>query len=335
MPIHSGAPLVPDPLNRDSAVPAVTVIVPAYNVAPYLGEALQSIKNQRFSDYEVIIVDDGSPDDVAGAAQPFLSDSRFHMVRIENLGLSGARNHGISLARTPLVSMLDGDDRYRPDYLEKMVGKLNEFPDADFVTCDAISFGTMANDGERFSARYPQDEPITLARLLRREVTVFGLCTIRTAAIRAVGGYDLALRSSEDLDLWLRLLSAGGVGRLVAEPLVDYRRHTASLSNNRARLMGTTMRVYEKAALALEGRPEAALAAALRDESQEIARFETGVDWVLAGKTRDGIAEMQRSGHKAGNRKWEIALRVFSLVPLLAGPAVAAYRRGNNNAKIS
>jgi GT2 family glycosyltransferase len=320
--------------TESHGIPAVSVIIPAFNVAHFLGEALQSVKNQRFANYEVIVVDDGSPDDVASVCRPFLSDPRFSMVRIDNSGLSGARNHGISLARAPLVALLDGDDLYRPGYLEKMVAKMAEFPDAAFVTCDAISFGA-GNDGERFSSRYPQDEPITLLRLLQKDVAVFGLCTVRTDMIRAVGGYDQSLRSSEDLDLWLRLLATGATGRLVAEPLVDYRRHAASLSSNRARLMQTTAVVYQKAADALAGRPEAALAEALRDEAQAISRFETGVDWVLAGKRRAGVREMRLSGHKADNRKWQIALFLFSLVPLLAGPALALYRHGNNTTKIS
>lgn len=314
--------------------PAVSVIIPAFNVAHFLGEALQSVKNQRFTDYEVIVVDDGSPDDVASVCQPYLSDPRFTLVRIDNSGLSGARNHGISLARAPLIALLDGDDRYRPGYLDQMVAKMAEFPDAAFVTCDAISFGA-GYDGERFSSRYPQDEPITLLRLLRKNVAVFGLCTVRADMLKAVGGYDQSLRSSEDLDLWLRLLATGATGRLVAEPLVDYRRHAASLSSNRARLMQTTAAVYQKAADALAGQPEAALAEALRDEAQAISRFETGVDWVLSGKRRAGVREMRLSGHKADNRKWRIALFAFSLVPLLAGPALALYRHGNNTAKIS
>ena len=335
MPHFSLGPDGQDDLKRQGPPPAVSVIIPCYNVAPYLGEALQSLVNQRFTEYEAIIVDDGSPDDIAGTAAPFLADPRFHLVRIENRGLSGARNHGISLARAPKVAMLDGDDRYRPSYLEAMIAKLDAHPDAAFVTCDAISFGAMANAGERFSVRYPQDEPITLERLLRRQVTIFGLCTVRTEVIRAVGGYDRALRSSEDLDLWLRILATGATGRLVAEPLVDYRRHAESLSNNRARLMQTTSLVYDKAAVALQGRPEADLAATLRDEAHEISRFETGVDWILSGKTRAGIAEMKASGHKSGHAKWQWAFRLFSLLPLLARPAVAAYRRGNANTKIS
>ena len=313
--------------------PAVSVIIPAFNVAAYLAEALESLKNQQFGDFEAIVVDDGSPDDVAIVCAPFLTDPRFSLVRIDNAGLAGARNHGISLARAPLIALLDGDDRYHPDYLAKMVAKLAEHPEAAFVTCDAISFGTPAHAGERFSDRYPQDEPITLERLLRREGAVFGLCTVRAAALKAVGGYDQSLRSSEDLDLWLRLLSTGATGRLVAEPLVDYRRHPASLSSNRARLMETTAAVYQKAALALSGRPEAALAEALRDEAQAISRFEMGVDWVLAGKPRDGIRAMRDSGHLRHKRKWRTAMFIFSLVPLLAGPALALYRHGNNTTK--
>lgn len=322
-------------LEPNASVPSVSVIIPAFNVAAFLGEALQSVKEQRLADYEVIIVDDGSPDDVAAVCGPFLTDPRFSLVRIENSGLAGARNHGISLARAPLIALLDGDDRYRPDYLDKMVGKLSDYPEAVFVTCDAVSFGAPAHAGELFSARYPQDEPITLERLLKREVSVFGLCTVRAEALRQIGGYDQSLRSSEDLDLWLRLLSTGATGRLVAEPLVEYRRHSASLSSNRAQLMQTTAAVYDKAAKALAGRPEAALAEALREEAQAISRFEMGVDWVLSGKRRDGVRAMRNSGHMRRKRKWRVALSIFSLVPLLAGPALALYRHGNNNAKIS
>ena len=99
--------------------------------------------------------------------------------------------------------------------------------------------------------------------------------------------------------------------------------------------MQSTAVVYQKAADALAGREEAALAEHLRDEAQAISRFENGVDWVLAGQRRAGVREMRLSGHKADNRKWRIALFVFSLVPLLAGPALALHRHGNNTTKIS
>ena len=209
------------------STPTVSVIVPAYNVAPYIAEALASLQAQTLDAFEAIIIDDGSTDATAAAIAPFLADPRFRLVRTANCGLSAARNRGIAEARGPLVALLDGDDRYRPDYLARMVAALGDRPDAAFVTCDAVSFADADPRRERFSARYAQDEPITLARLLGGEVAIFGLCTIRAATLRDLGGYDEGLRAAEDLDLWLRLLAAGHGGGLLRDVLVEYRRRAS------------------------------------------------------------------------------------------------------------
>ena len=312
-----------------SAPAQISVVIPAYNVAPYIGEALASLQLQTLQDFEAIIVDDGSTDATADAIAPFLTDTRFRLIRTRNAGLAAARNVGIAEVQTPYISLLDGDDRYRPAYLEKMLTRIAAEPRVAFVTCDAESFIDGSDHRERFSDRYAQAEPITLETLLTDRSKVFGLCTIRTDALRSVGGYDPALRAAEDLDLWLRLLGAGLVGGLVPEVLVDYRRRTGSLSNDRARLMTATTRALDKAASALAGRPEARLAAAKRDVAQAVALFETGVDLALHGEARRGIGLMRDSGLKRGNAKWQALLGIFSLLPLLAPPALSLYRRGN------
>ncbi len=311
------------------STPTVSVIVPAYNVAPYIAEALASLQAQTLDAFEAIIIDDGSTDATAAAIAPFLADPRFRLVRTANCGLSAARNRGIAEARGPLVALLDGDDRYRPDYLARMVAALGDRPDAAFVTCDAVSFADADPRRERFSARYAQDEPITLARLLGGEVAIFGLCTIRAATLRDLGGYDEGLRAAEDLDLWLRLLAAGHGGGLVRDVLVEYRRRAGSLSDDSARLARARARAFDKAASALDGRPEARLAARARDAALAVCEFEAGVDRVLAGDVGGGLFAMRASGLKDGNRKWAAAMRLFSWVPLLASPALAHYRRGN------
>lgn len=316
-------------MNAEPALPQITVVIPAYNVAPFIGEALASVQSQSLADFEAIIIDDGSTDDTAICIAPFLADPRFRCIRTDNRGLSAARNRGLSESKTQFVALLDGDDRYRPDYLVSMLTRIRSQPHVDFVTCDAESF--VGDDGprERFSDRYPQNEPITLARLMRREVAVFGLCTLRVASVLAVGGYDESLRAAEDLDLWLRLLGQGYVGGLVRKVLVDYRRRPGSLSNNAAKLMGATALAFDKAAHSLGDRPEAALAAARRDEAQAISTFEAGVDLVLSGQARYGVTAMRQSDLKQGNRKWTVALALFSLLPPLARPALTLYRRGN------
>ncbi len=309
------------------------MVIAAYNVAPFLGEALASVQAQTFTDFEAIIIDDGSPDDIAGVAAPFLKDPRFRLFRQDNCGLSAARNRGIALATAPLVAILDGDDRYRPDYLARMVGRLREEDAPHFVTCDAISFGLPANDGEVFSSRYPQDEPITLLRLLNGEVAIFGLCTIVRAALMAVGGYDEGLESAEDLDLWLRLLAADYRGSLVREILVEYRRRADSLSQSSAKLMRETAKAYANILPRLAGRPEAALAEQRRATAVACSQFEGGADMILAGQRRSGVAQMIASGYKGDSAKWRFALSVFSLLPPVALPAIALYRYGNRTAK--
>ncbi len=316
-------------MPQSSAPAQISVIVPAYNVAPFIGEALASLQAQTLGAFEAIIVDDGSTDATVDAIAPFLTDPRFRLIRTGNAGLAAARNVGIADVRTPYVAMLDSDDRYRPAYLQKMLARISGKPRVDFVTCDAESFVEGSDHRERFSDRYAQAEPITLATLLTDLTKVFGLCTIRTDALRNVGGYDPALRAAEDLDLWLRLLGAGHVGGLVPEILVEYRRRAGSLSDDRARLMSATARALDKAVVALAGRPEAALAAAKRDEAQAVALFETGVDLALHGEARRGVGLMRSSRLKDGNAKWQTMLRIFSLLPLLAPPALSLYRRGN------
>src|SRR5690606_11651153 len=90
-------------------VPRIAVIVPAFGVAHLLGAALDSLQAQSFTDWEAIVIDDGAPDDVAGAVAPYLGDSRIRFLQTENRGVSAARNRAIAAARAPLVALLDGD----------------------------------------------------------------------------------------------------------------------------------------------------------------------------------------------------------------------------------
>jgi GT2 family glycosyltransferase len=316
-------------------VPAVSVIVPAYNVADYVAEALDSLLAQTMPAFEVIIIDDGSTDDTADRIAPYLVDPRFRLIRQSNGGLSAARNRGIADARAPYIAMLDSDDRYRPGYLEAMLARVQAQPLVDFVTCDAQSFTDNGPMGEIFSHRYAQAEPITLEAVLAKQVHVFGLCLVRTAVMRSVGGYDEALRAAEDLDLWLRLLGAGHVGGLVPTVLVDYRRRAGSLSAQGARLHHYHAQALEKALAALPDGEARQLAKAQLAQRRALAQFEHGVDEILAGRVQTGVAAMRASGFKQDSAKWRLAMRLFSILPPLAPPALAHYRRGNEVALTS
>src|SRR5689334_15629547 len=124
-----------DATMPDTAAPAVSVIVPAYNVAHLLGETLASIQAQTRGDWEAIVIDDGSPDDVVSVFTRFAHDPRFRLLRTDNGGLATARNRAIAAARAPLVALLDGDDIYAPDYLERMLPAIEADPSLGFVSC--------------------------------------------------------------------------------------------------------------------------------------------------------------------------------------------------------
>jgi glycosyltransferase involved in cell wall biosynthesis len=194
----------------DVSVPAVSVIIPGWGAAAFLPEALASLQGQSRTDWEAIVVDDGDTEAVARAVAPFLSDPRIRLLATDNGGLAMARNRGITAARAERIALLDGDDRYRPDYLERMLSALDAAPDIGFVTCDAWLFGAPAFHGKLFSELQSQTGPLNLERVIRREFRVFGAATMRREALTAVGGYNGSLRSAEDLDLWIDFWKPAG-----------------------------------------------------------------------------------------------------------------------------
>src|SRR5260370_36978455 len=120
-----------------SGAERVSVIIPAYNVAPYIAETLESVFAQTKSAFEVIIVNDGSPDtEKLEGALPTFRDRILYLEQ-ENRGLSGARNTGIRAAKGDLIALLDGDDLWMPKYIETQTEFLRRHPEYDLVYCNA------------------------------------------------------------------------------------------------------------------------------------------------------------------------------------------------------
>lgn len=310
--------------------PAVSVIVPAWGVAAFLPEALWSLQRQSVQDWEAIVVDDGDTAAVAEARAPFSGDPRIRLLATANGGLAVARNRAIAQARAPRVSLLDGDDRYAGDYLAKMMERLDADPALGFVTSDARLFGVAELDGKKFSEVEPQRGPITLEAVLRRQFKVFGSTMMRREALAAVGGFDESLRSAEDLDLWIRLLEAGWSAAYLPLPLVEYRRRPASLSANSLSLARWVCCVYQKAAARLDGRPERQAALDMLERAQNQLRIEEGVDSIVRGRTREGVALLLSTDIGERSPKWRLAMRAFRLFPPLAGPVIRSYMRGHH-----
>lgn len=119
----------------------VSIIIPLYNKAPYVTKALESVKAQTFTDYECLIVNDGSTDNSEAVVQSWLSQNSQYTVHFtlytqENAGVSAARNHGISLSTGEYVCFLDADDWWAPTFLEEMMGLVKDYPEAGIYACD-------------------------------------------------------------------------------------------------------------------------------------------------------------------------------------------------------
>jgi glycosyltransferase involved in cell wall biosynthesis len=297
--------------------PQISVIVPAYGVAHLVGEALASLQAQTLSDWEAIVIDDGAPDDVAGAFAPFAGDPRMRLLQTDNGGVSVARNRAISAARASYIALLDGDDMYEPDHLARMLAHLQADRRLGFVSCDVWVFGHGLRGPRLYSERYPIEGPVTLERVLTREVMINTTSIMRRSAFEAVGGYDERLKTVEDLDLWIRLLAAGWRGAVLPEPLARYRRRPRSLSRDSRQLQLDGMTVYRKAAASLIGRPEED--AALRGFAgcEQRLRWIDGEQLLQSGDVAGAVRLLD--GVSPPTWRWRLALALLRSAPWLWG----------------
>ncbi len=223
----------------------VTVIIPAYNAAMYIGETLESVFRQTHSNYEVIVVNDGSPDSRALelALLPFLS--RITYLKQDNCGPSGARNTGIMKARGKYLAFLDSDDYWLPRHLEKQVALFKRDPTLDLVYADCVLLQNNLPIGSAFDFE-PQSSPVTFRSLVSEH------CTISTSSAVAsrqfildVGLFDESLSRCEDYDLWLRMAHRGARINYNRDPQLCHRRYN-NLSSDCLLMDSARVEVYNK-----------------------------------------------------------------------------------------
>ncbi len=210
--------------------PTVSVIVPSFNTAGYIAECLDSVFAQTYRDFEVILVNDGSPD--TPALERALAPYRDRIVYLtqKNTGLAGARNTAIRAARGRYIALLDSDDAWLPEYLAVQVAMLERDPSVDAVYPNAIIFGDHPHAGRTYMDVCPSDGPVTFASLVTQRCNVFVGALIRREALFHAGLFDDALRSVEDFDLWARLLARGGRITYHRQVLMRFRKRRDSLS---------------------------------------------------------------------------------------------------------
>jgi glycosyltransferase involved in cell wall biosynthesis len=227
--------------------PVVSVIIPAYMAAPYIQETLQSVFAQTFEQFEVIIVNDGSPDTAEFEAVVAPFRSRVIYLKQENRGVSAARNRGLSLARGEYVAFLDSDDIWEPDYLEVQLGFLERDAQAAVVYPNARIFGLGPHVGKEYMDLCPSEGEVTFESLISQRCNVMVSVLVRRNALIKAGLFDETLRSSEDFDLWMRMVNSGERIIYHRQLLVRYRHHPDSLSSDDLWMFEHGLKVLEKA----------------------------------------------------------------------------------------
>jgi glycosyltransferase involved in cell wall biosynthesis len=232
MDVKSSPNAVPEAEGRE--VPKVSVVLPTYNSARFLGTAIQSVLDQTFQDWELIVVDDGSDDNTRDVLAAF-RDPRIRYFYQENRGAPAALNAGLRLARGAYVAFLGGDDRWMAEKLALQVAQLDGLPpQVALVYADLrlVNLEDNAILGRFLDGREPPRGRV-LSELVRTEGSFIHPCAslIRREVFDKVGLFDETLRTHEDWDLWIRIASVYEVEALDI-PLAVYGRHPSQLTKD-------------------------------------------------------------------------------------------------------
>lgn len=207
-------------MNQEKT-PAVSIIIPCYNYGKYLHEAIDSCLQSTFTDFEIIVVNDGSTDPETIQIVTQLNKPKTRVIHQENKGLPAARNAGIKQARGKYILPLDADDAIHPTLLEKEVAILEARPDVGFVSSWLQCFGDT-------TARW-KFPPYNFYKLLFQNIIVV-TSLFRKEAWEQVGGYNEQMTGYADWDFWISLGEKGFLGHMIPEVLFYYRKHGYTMS---------------------------------------------------------------------------------------------------------
>jgi glycosyltransferase involved in cell wall biosynthesis len=224
--------------------PLVSVIMPAYNAARFIGAAIESVLAQTYRNLELIVVDDGSTDATATVVTEF--GNRVRYIYQDNARQAAARNVGLRYARGELLAFLDADDLWLPEKLERQVARLALKPGLGLVLCTARVIDAEGREVGQLRSDLASGscESVLLGEFRAGSIASAGLIPRRV--IEAVGGFDISLPPCEDTDLLWRIASKYPIDR-VEEALVLYRLHPGNDHANVDRMTHAWMSMYRKA----------------------------------------------------------------------------------------
>lgn len=272
--------------------PSISVVVPAYNVSPWIAETLESVLAQTSPPDEVVVVDDGSSDDLAAAIAPYRGDVRFFAQ--QNAGCGAAFNRGIREARGEYVALCPADDVWVPEKLEWQRETLRSGPAVD------VSFGRAVNFGQAtHPAPAPTRDGLQPLHRLRREMFVQNVIpdpsvVVRRALVTDLGGFVAEI--GEDYEFWFRAMAAGAVFHADPRVLVRLRQRGSNLSQNAVAIWGMMVAVHRQHADALDD-PEL-VAHVLARDLRRLGRSRAGIG-DATGASRAYAEAWRRQGRAA------------------------------------
>lgn len=223
-----------------------SVIIPAYNYARYLNEAITSVLSQTHRNFELIVVDDGSTDETRAIVSSF-TDARVRYVWQKNQGLSAARNRGIHESKYEFVAFLDADDVWKPTHLAATLAEfVRSEPECALVATVSVRMDQDGHEMPTRMARWSGGRRIDVSEIVTRTRFMPSTTVVRRTAFEQCGGFDTGLRSSEDREMWIRIGARFTVVCL-GEPTVLVRKHTSNMSKQADRMCQSMRTVINRA----------------------------------------------------------------------------------------
>jgi len=308
--------------RAEGAVSLVSVIIPAYNVAPYIVETLESVFAQTFTDYEVIVINDGSPDtdEFERAIEPYRERIRY--VSQENGGASAARNAGLRASHGQLIAFLDADDIWLSNYLEEQL-KFIHACNCDVACADAMIFGDSPDAGKTYMETLMETAPatgeVTFLELVNAEKSFITSGVVaRREIIFEIGLFDEALINAQDFDLWLRLARHGARLAYQRKVLLKYRCRQGSLSGDAINSHRREIRVFDKIEESYPFTPsERAVVSAVIRKRTALLEYELGKLYLLPGDFVRARESFAKSNSLSPAWKPKVALWLTRVMPNL------------------
>lgn len=220
--------------------PRVSIIMPVFNRAEFIGEAIDSLRRQPEIAAEILVIDDGSTDGSDRIVEALAAeDSRVKLIRQDHQGVSAARNAGLAAATGDYITFLDSDDICAPGKIIRQIRKFEQRPDITAVVGHRMIFNQMGPDFQ------PAPESIWIKRL----DICLASAVFRRATFDTFGGFDPALTYGEDIDFYFRLFETDARFIIETDIAIYYRRHDGNMTNDEAAMHKACLRAYHNSML--------------------------------------------------------------------------------------